>query len=135
MRRHGVKRLVAVSSSVVDPRWRPTGEWLFNHVLDPYLNRVLGRTAHEDMRRMEAVLRGSGLDWTAVRPSGLFNTNAVTSYRTAPDSADGLYTARADLAAAMLAQLTDDRYVGRAMGVVTTDVRPSLIQMISGKPA
>ncbi|MGN9778802.1 NAD(P)-dependent oxidoreductase [Micromonospora sp. H33] len=130
MRRHGVKRLVTVSSSVMDPTWRPTGEFFFNTVMDPLVNRRLGRTAHEDMRRMEALVRDSDLDWTIARPSGLFDNPTVTRYRVEENVADGLFTARVDLAAAMVAQLTDDRFVRRAMAVITTDVRPSILGLI-----
>jgi uncharacterized protein YbjT (DUF2867 family) len=126
MRRYGVRRLIAVSSSVLDPRWRPSGEHFFNLVLDPLVNRRVARTAHDDMRRMEAILRESGLRWTVVRPAGLFEHPEVTRYQVAEDVADGLFTARADLAAAMLAQAADDRSAGRALAVVTTAVRPSL---------
>jgi putative NADH-flavin reductase len=130
MGRHGVKRLIAVSSSVLDPAWRPSGAFFFNHVLDPYVNRVIARTAHDDMRRMEAVLRESPLDWTVVRPSGLFDHPEATRYLVAEGSADGVFTARADLAASMLRELEDERYVRRAMGVVTKDVKPSLPRLI-----
>lgn len=130
MHRHGVKRLVTVSSSVMDPAWRPSGEFFFNNVMDPLVNRRLGRTAHEDMRRMEALVRDSNLDWTIARPSGLFDHPAVTRYHTAENVADGLFTARADLAAAMVAQLTDDRFVRRAMAVITTEIRPSIVGLI-----
>ncbi|MET7418933.1 NAD(P)H-binding protein [Dactylosporangium sp. NPDC005555] len=130
MHRHGVKRLVAVSSSVMDPAWRPTGEHFFNLVMDPLVNRRVARTAHDDMRRMEALVRASDLDWTLARPSGLFDHPAVTRFQTAPDVADGLFTARPDLAAAMLAQLDDDRFVRRAMAVITTDVRPGIARLI-----
>jgi putative NADH-flavin reductase len=130
MHRHGVKRLVTVSSSVMDPTWRPTGEFFFNNVLDPLFNRRLGRTAHADMRRMEAIVRDSGLDWTLVRPSGLFHHPTVTRYHVEENVADGLFTSRADLAASMVAQLTDDRFVQRAMAVVTTEVRPSIVGLI-----
>lgn len=130
MHRHSVKRLVTVSSSVMDPTWRPTGEFFFNNVMDPLVNRRLARTAHEDMRRMESLVRDSGLDWTIVRPSGLFDHPTVTRYHVAENVADGLFTARADLAAAMVAQLTDDRFVQRAMAVVTTEVRPSILGLI-----
>jgi putative NADH-flavin reductase len=130
MERHGVKRLLAVSSAVLDPAWRPSGEFFFNHVLDPYVNRVVARTAHEDMRRMEAVLADSALDWTAVRPSGLFDHPAVTAYRTASRSADGLYTSRADLAAAMLRELTENAHVRGAMGVVTVEARPGFLKLL-----
>lgn len=130
MRRHGVRRLVAVSSSVLDPGWRPSNAWFFNTVLDPYVNRRLGRTVHEDMRRMEALISDSGLDWTIVRASGLFNHPQVTGYQIAEGSADGVFTARTDLAAALLEQLTDDRYVHKAIGVVTTAVRPNVAKLV-----
>ncbi|MET8310204.1 NAD(P)H-binding protein [Micromonospora sp. NPDC005173] len=130
MHRHGVKRLVTVSSSVMDPTWRPTGEFFFNNVLDPLFNRRVGHTAHEDMRRMESLVRDSDLDWTIVRPSGLFDHPAATRYHVAENVADGLFTARADLAASMVAQLTDDRFVRRAMAVITTEVRPSIAGLI-----
>lgn len=130
MARHGVKRLLAISSSIADPDWRPTGAHFFNHVLDPLVNRRLGRTLHADMRRMEDVIRGTGLDWTLVRPSGLFEHPVVTDYRTAPVSADGVFTARADLAASMLRELEERRYVRTAMGVITTAVKPNIAKMI-----
>jgi putative NADH-flavin reductase len=130
MRRHGVSRLIAVTSSVMDPTWRPSGEFFFNNVMDPLVNRRMGRTAHADMRRMEALVRGSDLAWTLVRPSGLFDHPGVTRYTLAEDVADGLFTARSDLAASMLAQLADDRFAGRAMAVITTEVRPSIARLI-----
>ncbi|MGW7071782.1 NAD(P)-dependent oxidoreductase [Streptomyces sp. NPDC054855] len=130
MARHGIKRLLAVSSSITDVNWRPTGAHFFNHVLDPLVNRRLGRTLHEDMRRMETQIRHSDLDWTLVRPSGLFEHPAVTNYRTAQSSADGVFTARADLAASMLRELEERRYVRAAMGVVTTDVKPNIAKLI-----
>jgi putative NADH-flavin reductase len=130
MHRHGVRRLLAVSSSVMDPTWRPSGERFFNTVMDPLFNRRMGRTVHADMRRMEALIRGSDLDWTLVRPSGLFEHPAVTGYTVRPDVADGLFTARPDLAASMLAQLDGDRFVRRAMAVITTEVRPSIAGLI-----
>ncbi|MCD0483234.1 NAD(P)H-binding protein [Streptacidiphilus sp. ASG 303] len=130
MARHGVRRLLVVSSSVADPHWRPTGAHFFNHVLDPLVNRRLGRTLHEDMRRMEDVVRGTALDWTLVRPSGLFEHPVVTDYRTAETSADGLFTARADLAASMLRELGERRYVRTAMGVITTAVKPNIAKLI-----
>jgi len=130
MERHGVKRLIVVSSSVLDPEWRPSGAFFFNNVLDPYVNRVIARTAHEDMRRMEAVIRQSRLNWTLARPSGLFDHPEPTVYLLAEDSADGVFTARADLAASMVRELTEERYVRRAMGVVTSEVRPSIPRLI-----
>ncbi|MCZ4121054.1 NAD(P)-dependent oxidoreductase [Streptomyces sp. H39-S7] len=130
MEHHGVKRLLAVSSSIADPNWRPTGAHFFNHVFDPLVNRRLARPVHEDMRRMEDVIRRSGLDWTLVRPSGLFEHPVVTSYHTAETSADGVFTARADLAAAMVRELAERRYVRTAMGVITTAVKPNIAKLV-----
>ncbi|WP_327269222.1 NAD(P)H-binding protein [Streptomyces sp. NBC_01218] len=130
MGHHGVKRLLVVSSSIADPEWRPSGAYFFNHVLDPLVNRRLGRTLHEDMRRMEGVIRRTGLDWTFVRPSGLFEHPVVTAYRTAETSADGVFTARTDLAASMLREMDEGRYVRTAMGVITTEVKPSIAKLI-----
>ncbi|WP_393058618.1 NAD(P)-dependent oxidoreductase [Streptomyces sp. LN549] len=130
MAQHGIKRLLAISSSIADPDWQPTGAHFFNHVLDPLVNRRLGRTLHEDMRRMEDVIRETGLDWTLVRPSGLFEHPVVTDYRTERTSADGVFTARADLAASMLRELTERRYVRTAMGVITTEVKPNIAKLI-----
>src|SRR6201996_197975 len=97
MRRHGVSRLVVVSSAVIDPRWRPSGEWLFNTVLDPLVNRRVARTAHQDMARMEALLAeaevSDHVEWTVARPGALFDHPVPTDYEVAPGQADGLYTA------------------------------------------
>ncbi|RYJ21808.1 flavin reductase [Streptomyces sp. L-9-10] len=130
MARHGITRLLTVSSSIADPNWRPTGAHFFNHVLDPLVNRRLGRTLHEDMRRMEGVIRRTDLDWTLVRPSGLFEHSAITDYRTAETSADGVFTARVDLAASMLRELEEERYSRTAMGVITTAVKPNIAKLI-----
>ncbi|MGD9528811.1 MAG: NAD(P)-dependent oxidoreductase, partial [Pseudonocardia sp.] len=130
LRRHGVRRLVVVSSSVMDPRWRPSGEALFNGVLDPLVNRRFGRTVHDDMRRMEALVRDTDLDWTIVRPSGLFDLPEPTAYETSEDRADGLFTARPDLAAAMLDTLDGDRWVRRVMAVITTARRPRMLSLL-----
>jgi putative NADH-flavin reductase len=129
MHAHGVGRLITVSSSVTDPLWRPSNALFFNNVLDPLVNRRLGRTLHEDMRRMEALVRDSGLDWTIARPSGLFD-HPPTGYEVAEDRADGLFTARADLAAAMLAAAEDGRFVRKAMAVITTEAKPNIAKLI-----
>jgi putative NADH-flavin reductase len=130
MHEYGVRRLLMVSTVILEPGWRPSNAFFFNNVLDPLVNRVLARTTHDDMRRMEALVRESGLDWTLVRPSGLFSNKATTPYEVHEDQADGLFTAREDLAAAMLAQLTGDEFVRRAMAVITTAVKPNVARLI-----
>lgn len=60
------------------------GAHFFNHVLDPLVNRRLGRTLHEDMRRMEAVIRETDLDWTLVRPPWATSSTPPSRITTPP---------------------------------------------------
>ena len=130
MERYDVPRLVIVTSVLTDPEYRPTADFFYRRVIDPIVNRRLARTTHEDMRRAEAIVRASSLDWTIARPAGLFDHPAPTTYELLENHADGLFTARADLAAGMLAQLTEDKFSRRAMAVITTEITPTPGQMI-----
>jgi len=130
MERHHVRRLAVVSSSGVDPNSYSDGGFLFNRVLLPYVTRVLGKTLYDDMRRMETLVCASDLDWTIVRPSGLYDLSAVTSHTVVEGHADGRFTARADLAASMLGLLDDDRYHRTTVSVITTVDNPTLLQWI-----
>jgi putative NADH-flavin reductase len=130
MHRAGVDRLLVVSSSVLDPQWRPSNAFFFNNVLDPLFNRHAGRTVHDDMRRMETLVSTTDLAWTLVRPSGLFDHPTITRYTRTNSPADGLFTARADLAAAMLAELTENDYVRKPMSVITTQARPNIAKLL-----
>ncbi|WP_433622893.1 NAD(P)-dependent oxidoreductase [Nocardia sp. CA-120079] len=130
MERHRVRRLAVVSSSGVDPHPYSDGGFVFNRVLLPYVTRVAGKTLYDDMRRMESLIRSTDLDWTIVRPSGLYHLPSVTDYTIVEGHADGRFTARADLAASMLALLDDDRYVHTTIGVITTAENPTLLEWI-----
>ena len=125
-----VKRLVVVSSSGTEPTIHEEAGFVLNRVVQPLVTATIGRTTYEDMRRMEAMVRGSDLAWTIVRPSGLFDSPRPTAYRIEPDRSAGAFTARADLAAAMLAQVDDDRFVGRVAAVTTTEGVPSIWQLL-----
>ncbi|MEP6815589.1 MAG: SDR family oxidoreductase [Marmoricola sp.] len=129
MRKHGVKRLVLVSSSATEPHHHADSGFLLNRVMQPLVTATIGKSTYADMRTMEAVVRTTDLSWTIMRPSGLFDLPAVTSYRVDEDRAPGAFTSRADLAAAMLSQLGDDRYV-RSVAVTTTVGTPSLWQLL-----
>jgi hypothetical protein len=82
------------------------------------------------MRRMEELVRGSDLEWTIMRPSGLFDAPGVTRYELHEDRAPGIFTVRADLAASLLEQATDVRFVRKAVAVTTTEGAPTLFQML-----
>ncbi len=130
MSRHGVKRLIVVSSSATEPYHHADGGFVLNRVLQPLVTATIGKTTYADMRRMEDLVRGSDLEWTIMRPSGLFDAPGVTAYELHEDQAPGIFTSRADLAASMLDQATDTRFVREAAAVTTSEGAPTLFQMI-----
>jgi putative NADH-flavin reductase len=130
MSRHGVKRLVVVSSSATEPHHHADGGFLMNRVLQPLVTATIGKSTYRDMRRMEELVRGSDLEWTIMRPSGLFDAPDITRYELHQDQAPGIFTSRADLAASMLAQATQTWYVRKAVAVTTSQGAPTLLQML-----
>jgi putative NADH-flavin reductase len=130
MARHGVKRLVVVSSSATEPHPHADGGFLLNRVLQPLITATIGKTTYADMRCMEELLRKSDLEWTVMRPSGLFDAPTVSPYELHEDQAPGIFTSRADLAASMLEEATDTRFVRKAVAVTTADGVPTLFQLI-----
>ncbi|GAA1567234.1 MULTISPECIES: NAD(P)-dependent oxidoreductase [Kribbella] len=133
MERHGVKRIVVISSVSTDPHPHGEAGFLMNKVIQPLVTATIGRTTYADMRRMEADLRATTLDWTVVRPAGLYDADRVTAYRLEEDRTDGFRTSRADLAASVLAQLDTTQWVHRNVAVTTSDGAPSLLQLMFGE--
>ncbi|HEY4225158.1 MAG TPA: SDR family oxidoreductase [Pseudolysinimonas sp.] len=126
MTEHGVRRLACVSSSAVDVHPDPTETWLFEKVLQPYVVNGIGKTTYDDMRAMEATVAASALDWTVVRPSGLFTAEVVSDYRvSATDHLSGRYTSRADLADFLLRLAAGSEFVRETPEVRTTDGTPN----------
>jgi putative NADH-flavin reductase len=130
MERHQVRRLVVVSSSATDPKPYADAGFFFNRVVQPFVVNVLGKTVYQDMRRMEELIRNSEVDWTIVRPSGLFDADFVSDYELAENHIAGRFTARSDLAAAMLAQIDDERYVRKILAIATSENVPSMARLI-----
>lgn len=126
----GVKRIVAVSSTAVQPHRHADGGFLLNHVMQPLVSKTIGKTTYADQRVMEDILRGSDLDWTVIRPSGLFDAGHVSSYQVSDGPLDGAFTSRDDLAACLLAQAADSRYIRKVIEVTTSEGAPTLLQMI-----
>jgi putative NADH-flavin reductase len=129
MERHGVKRLVVVSSSAMEPTHHVDGGFFLNRVMQPLVTATIGKTTYADMRRMEAFLRSSDLDWTVMRPGGLFDADAPTDYELHENSSDRVFTSRSDLAAAMLAQGTSTEWLRKCVAVNTVQGTPSLMEM------
>lgn len=123
---HSVKRLVCVSSTTVATEEVP-GESLFGRkVILPLLRNILGRTLYDDMQRMEEIVQSSSLDWTIVRPGGLFDTAEPTDdYEVAPRRLPGRVTSRADLADTLIREATEPQHPRSIIEVVTRSGTPS----------
>ncbi|MFC5911030.1 NAD(P)-dependent oxidoreductase [Streptacidiphilus monticola] len=133
MRRAGVRRLVVVTSTTVSGEESPGEGWFFRKLLEPFVAGVVGRTVYDDMRRAEELVRACGLDWTIVRPAGLFDTEGVSDYRLeAGPRLPGRFTSRADLADALLRLATEDApdLVRTSVEVRTVQGVPTLLQLL-----
>jgi putative NADH-flavin reductase len=130
MARHAITRLVVVSSAGTEPHHHQGAGFLMNRVMQPLVTATIGKTTYADMRAMEAYLQRTELDWTVVRPSGLFDAPAVSRYQLRENQSDGIFTSRADLAASMLAQTTSGRWSRKKVAVTTSEGVPTLLQMI-----
>jgi len=104
MHRAGTKRLVCVSAAGAYIAGDPDSGWLIKAVLP----RVLAGP-FADVRRMEEMVRASGLDWTLVRATRLVNTPRTWRYRARPDHppAGGRKISRADVADFIATTLTE----------------------------
>lgn len=129
MQRHGKRRLLAVTSTGLTPLEERQDPPLLERVLAPLLRRTIGRTAYDDMERMEAIVSASDLDWTIVRPPGLTDEPG-TGYAVAEHWIDGAYCARDDLATMLLDELDETRYLHRVAAVSTPGLRVSTVQTI-----
>ncbi|SRR6266566_1391400 len=83
-----------------------------------------------DADAVDGLVEGSDADWTILRPSGLYELPEVTDYSLTEDHGPGRFTARIDLADAIVRQVTDDRFVRRVGHVITTRDNPGLLSMM-----
>lgn len=127
---HGIKRLAVVSSSATEPHHHAGGGFLLNRVMQPIITATIGKTTYADMRVMESLLRNSDLDWTIMRPSGLFDAAAVSRYELHENQAPGIFTSRTDLAASLLEQATETHFIRKTVAVTTSEGAPTLFQMM-----
>lgn len=130
MQRHGVRRLVCVTSSAVDPRLQAPGGVVFRKVLQPFVVGVVGKTLYADQRRLDAEVMSSDLDWTIVRSSGLFAAPSVSAYTVSEDRIAGRFTSRTDLADFMLRQVSDRSYIHRLPAVSTVTGTPNFLAFL-----
>jgi putative NADH-flavin reductase len=117
---HRIERLVCVSSITVATEEAPGESLFWRKIVIPFLRNILGRTLYDDMQRMEEIVRSSGLDWTIVRPAGLFDAAEPTdNYEVAPRHLLGRYTSRADLAQTLVREATEPQHSRSIIEVIT----------------
>lgn len=117
MRANGVRRLIALATpSVTDPRDRPT---LRGRVI-PVMARVLFPNGFAEIVAMTRAITDSDLDWTVARIIRPIDKPAQGTVRSGFLGVDqvGWTMTRADVAAFMVAQINDSRYV-RALPVIS----------------
>lgn len=112
MEKVGVERLVCLTSvGVLD---KPVGPWWYLWLIKPLLKYI-----YDDMRHMEQTIQASGLIWTIVRPSRLFDGQRKGHYRvgSSGELTQAHSISRADVADCMLAQLDSQEYWQQAIAV------------------
>lgn len=118
MKGAGVERFIGVTASgfVADPH----DGFLATLILKPLISRIL-QHPYADMKRMEAEVQRSGLQWTIIRPPGLTNGPRRGRYRTVVGGTgnvpSGRIISRADVADFMMTQLTNPETFGKAVGI------------------
>jgi len=128
MRAAGARRIIVVSAAPIGtvpspgrphpPRHDPGDGFIIRYLADPIVKRAL-REHYADLARMEDVLRGSDLDWTAVRPPRLTGKPVTGRYRTAygQNIRGGVFVSRADVAHYMLSVLENPETFGQTVGI------------------
>lgn len=128
MQRHGQRRLLAVTSAGVRPADAHEGGFV-QGLMFSLVRKTIFRTVYDDMEKVEEIVSAGDIDWTIVRPPGLTDEPGI-GYAVAENRIDGPYCARSDLAAMLLDQLDDDRFVRRIAAVATPGLRVSTVQTI-----
>jgi uncharacterized protein YbjT (DUF2867 family) len=128
MRQTAVRRLVVVSSTGAFHYPNRRNAELSLKIFEPVISRTIGKTVYDDVRRMEEAVRSSGLDWTIVRPSTLFDLDTPTGYIAGEVPPVGAFTARIDLAHYLTALAGDDSTIGKTVIISTTEHVPTFWQ-------
>ena len=138
MHQHGVRRLVVTSSTGADRYPGRRNAPVLFRLSEPITKNTIGKTVYDDTRKMEDIVRTSGLDWTIVRPSILFDLAEPTNYIAGEVEPVGALTARIDLAHYLLTVTDDETTYGKTVIISTIDNAPTFWQAMrqqSFKPA
>jgi putative NADH-flavin reductase len=112
MREGGVPRVVVVTSMGVGDSLKQVS-LPFRMLMQTVLKKPM-----EDKERQEKLVMDSGLEWIIVRPGGLTDAPATGRYDAGLDPSIGAgQVSRADVAAFVLQQLSDDTYLHRTPAI------------------
>jgi putative NADH-flavin reductase len=125
IRRTEIRRLIVVSSTAAHHYRNRRNSSLTLRIFEPIISRTIGKTVYDDVRRMESIVRDSGLDWTIVRPSILFDLDHGTDYTAGVVAPVGGFTARIDLAHYLATRVDDAASIGTTPIVSTTEGAPT----------
>lgn len=115
MQRHGVRRLVCVTSLGVGDSWWRMGLWYTLFVLPVILQFYFW-----DKLRQERLVRASDLDWTIVRPGALTHGRPRGRWRAGKAIGNPLWTvriARADTARFLLEEVAQKHHLRATVAV------------------
>jgi putative NADH-flavin reductase len=104
MRRTGVRRLLILSSALLDANIG---------LVDRILSRTILRHFTSDQRAMERLVTTSDLDWTVLRPPRMSDSapNGQSSTVTEPKNRGGMLIKKDEVAGAMLDAAENGRYI------------------------
>ncbi|MFN2197190.1 MAG: NAD(P)-dependent oxidoreductase, partial [Anaerolineales bacterium] len=112
MQQTGVKRLVVVTSLGVGDS-KDQVPMAFKLVMKTVMRKIMA-----DKELQEQYVQESGLDWVIVRPGGLSDDPASGAYLFGTDpSVMAGRVSRADVAAFVLQNLSDDQFLGQAVAI------------------
>src|SRR5712691_1686930 len=130
MKATGIRRIVVVSAAPVGtvaspgrpepPKHDPGDGFFMRYLFGQFAKARFGKL-YDDLAAMEDILRGSGLDWTAIRPPQLTGKPLTGTYRTAygQNIRGGWSVPRADVAHLMLRALGEPETIGQVIGIAS----------------
>ena len=112
MKEHNLRRLLVVTAMGVGESWNTLS------LVNKLFFATFLKSARDDHEAQEAAVKGSGLDWTIVRPSGLTDEPRTGVYKSGEViSAKTSQIPRADVADLILKELAENARIHKAVTI------------------
>ena len=111
MRANDIRRLITVTSGLIDMSDPSTDNFFLNRIIRPNFNKV-----YSDQTKWETILDDTNdIDWICVRPTYLTNKASTGNYRVQDKHCPkgGRKISRADLADFIVKQIDSDEYLNK----------------------